>query len=63
MVNTAAMHNVENCEQQPARAHEVNVVGARNLATVTRDLGSVLIHISTDYVFDGDERWALHRKR
>jgi dTDP-4-dehydrorhamnose reductase len=53
VVNTAAMHHVENCEQQPHRAHEVNVVGARNLAIVTRDLGSVLIHISTDYVFDG----------
>jgi dTDP-4-dehydrorhamnose reductase len=53
VVNTAAMHHVENCEQQPDRAHEVNVMGARNLATVTRDLGSVLIHISTDYVFDG----------
>ena len=53
VVNTAAMHHVESCEQQPDRAHEVNVMGARNLATVTRDLGSVLIHISTDYVFDG----------
>jgi dTDP-4-dehydrorhamnose reductase len=53
VVNTAAMHNVESCEQQPGRAHEVNVVGARNLASATRDLGSVLIHISTDYVFDG----------
>ena len=53
VVNTAAMHNVENCEQQPGRAHEVNVVGAKNLAIATRDLGSVLIHVSTDYVFDG----------
>ena len=53
VVNTAAMHNVESCEQQPGRAQEVNVVGARNLATATRDLGSVLIHLSTDYVFDG----------
>jgi dTDP-4-dehydrorhamnose reductase len=53
VVNTAAMHNVETCEQQPSRAQEVNVVGARNLATATRDLGSVLIHVSTDYVFDG----------
>jgi dTDP-4-dehydrorhamnose reductase len=53
VVNTAAMHNVESCEEQPGRAQEVNVVGARNLATVTRDLGSVLIHVSTDYVFDG----------
>ena len=53
VVNTAAMHHVESCEQQPGRAHEVNVVGAQNLATITRDLGSLLIHVSTDYVFDG----------
>ncbi len=53
VVNTAAMHHVENCEQQPAKAYEVNALGARNLAMVTRDLGAVLIHISTDYVFDG----------
>jgi dTDP-4-dehydrorhamnose reductase len=53
VVNTAAMHNVESCEQQPGRAQEVNAVGARNLATATRDLGSILIHVSTDYVFDG----------
>jgi dTDP-4-dehydrorhamnose reductase len=53
VVNTAAMHNVESCEQQPGRAQEVNVAGARNLATATRDLGSILIHVSTDYVFDG----------
>jgi dTDP-4-dehydrorhamnose reductase len=53
VVNTAAMHHVENCEQQPDRAHDVNVTGAKNLATATHDLGSVLIHVSTDYVFDG----------
>ena len=53
VVNTAAMHHVENCEREPSKAFAVNAVGARNLATVTRDLGAVLIHISTDYVFDG----------
>jgi dTDP-4-dehydrorhamnose reductase len=55
VVNTAAMHHVENCEQQPAEAYAVNALGARNLATVTRDLGALLIHISTDYVFDGEK--------
>jgi dTDP-4-dehydrorhamnose reductase len=53
VINTAAMHHVENCEQEPSKAYAVNAVGARNLATVTRDLGAVLIHVSTDYVFDG----------
>ncbi|HXZ33137.1 MAG TPA: dTDP-4-dehydrorhamnose reductase [Terriglobales bacterium] len=53
VINTAAMHHVENCEREPSKAYAVNAVGARNLATVTRDLGAVLIHVSTDYVFDG----------
>jgi dTDP-4-dehydrorhamnose reductase len=53
VVNTAAMHHVDQCEQQPEKAFAVNAIGARNLAIVTRDLGGALIHISTDYVFDG----------
>lgn len=53
VVNTAAMHHVEKCEEQPDKAFAVNAIGARNLALVTRELASVLVHISTDYVFDG----------
>jgi dTDP-4-dehydrorhamnose reductase len=53
VVNTAAMHHVENCERDPERAFSVNAIGARNLANVVHDLGAILIHISTDYVFDG----------
>lgn len=56
VINTAAMHNVENCEANPAQAFAVNTLGCRNLALVTRDLGAVLVHISTDYVFDGEKR-------
>ena len=53
VANTAAMHHVENCERDPAAAYSVNSIGARNLALVTRDIGATLIHVSTDYVFDG----------
>lgn len=53
VVNTASMHHVERCEQDPQKAFAVNAAGARNLALITRDLGSVLVHVSTDYVFDG----------
>jgi dTDP-4-dehydrorhamnose reductase len=53
VVNTAAMHHVENCERDPQQAYAVNTVGARNLAQVSQNLGAILIHISTDYVFDG----------
>jgi dTDP-4-dehydrorhamnose reductase len=53
VVNTAAMHQVERCEQEPAEAYAINAIGTRNLALATRDLGAVLVHVSTDYVFDG----------
>jgi dTDP-4-dehydrorhamnose reductase len=56
IVNTAAMHRVESCESEPSRAYEVNAIGARNLAQVARDIGSVLVHVSTDYVFDGSKK-------
>src|SRR5579862_1121042 len=52
VVNTAAMHHVEKCEQQPDMAYAVNVTGSLNLAKVTKDLGAALAHVSTDYVFD-----------
>jgi dTDP-4-dehydrorhamnose reductase len=56
IVNTAAMHHVEKCEQEPLKAYGVNALGARSLARASRDLGAVFIHISTDYVFDGAKR-------
>jgi dTDP-4-dehydrorhamnose reductase len=55
IVNTAAMHHVENCERDPERAFAVNGIGARNLALASRESGAVLIHVSTDYVFDGNK--------
>jgi dTDP-4-dehydrorhamnose reductase len=55
IVNTAAMHHVENCEREPEKAFATNAVGARNLAVVARDLNAVLMHVSTDYVFDGNK--------
>jgi len=56
IVNTAAMHNVEACEAAPMKAFEVNGLGVRNLAIVANALGSVLLHVSTDYVFDGSKQ-------
>ncbi len=56
IVNTAAMHRVESCEQEPSAAYAINAIGARNLALVAQDLGAALLHISTDYVFDGLKR-------
>lgn len=58
VVNTAAMHSVEQCESDPNAAYRVNAVGVRNLAIATRDEGAALLHISTDYVFDGKKTTA-----
>jgi dTDP-4-dehydrorhamnose reductase len=55
IVNTAAMHQVEKCEEEPALAYAVNAIGARNLAAVASNLDAVLVHVSTDYVFDGSK--------
>jgi dTDP-4-dehydrorhamnose reductase len=56
VVNTAAYHHVEKCEADPLLAFAVNSRGALNVAQVTDSLGAKLLHISTDYVFDGKKR-------
>jgi dTDP-4-dehydrorhamnose reductase len=53
LVNTAAMHHVEKCEREPGKAFTVNGLGARNLSLAACEIGAVLMHVSTDYVFDG----------
>jgi dTDP-4-dehydrorhamnose reductase len=58
VVNTAAFHNVEKCETEPTQAFAVNALGARNVALSTNKFGAKLVHISTDYVFDGGKRAA-----
>jgi dTDP-4-dehydrorhamnose reductase len=56
IVNVAAMHHVERCEQDPKLAFAINALGPRNLGMVARDLGAMLMQISTDYVFDGAKK-------
>jgi dTDP-4-dehydrorhamnose reductase len=53
VVNTAAYHRVDECEDNVERSFNVNAYGARNLATVCKDIDAALVHFSTDYVFDG----------
>jgi len=53
IVNTAAMHHVENCEHERGRADAINALGARNVAVTARHIGAVIVHVSTDYVVDG----------
>jgi dTDP-4-dehydrorhamnose reductase len=53
VVNTAAFHNVPRCETEPERAFALNAVAPWHLARTCSALGARLIHVSTDYVFDG----------
>jgi len=53
-INAAAYTAVDLAEQEAAQAFAVNADGPGNLAQACREVGAVLIHISTDYVFDGD---------
>lgn len=53
VINAAAMTHVDNCENEERLAFEVNALGARYVARSAAAVGARLIHISTDYVFDG----------
>jgi dTDP-4-dehydrorhamnose reductase len=53
VVNTAAMHHVEKCEQDAAKAFAINGIGAKNVATWALRAGAKTAYVSTDYVFDG----------
>ena len=53
VVNCAAYTRVDDAEQEPARAAAVNAEGAGALAAAAAAVGARLVHLSTDYVFDG----------
>ena len=56
VINTAAFHRVDECEVQAEKALQVNALAVRNLARICEDLGCALLHVSTDYVFGGEQR-------
>jgi len=53
VINCAAFTAVDAAESEPERAHAVNAVGPGNVAQACAEAGARMIHISTDYVFDG----------
>lgn len=53
VINSAAYTDVDGCEENPELAFSVNGQGVRNLALACKEAGCPIVHISTDYVFDG----------
>lgn len=53
IINAAAITDVDGCENQHDEAYRVNALGALNVTKAAESSGAFLIHLSTDYVFDG----------
>jgi dTDP-4-dehydrorhamnose reductase len=56
VINTAGYNRVDDAEEHAKEAFDVNAVGVKNLSEAIRQIGAALVHISTDYVFDGEKR-------
>ena len=52
-INCAAFTQVDSCEARPEHAHAVNAEAVRGIAAAAERVGSVLVQVSSDYVFDG----------
>jgi len=56
VINTAAFHNVDECENRPELSFTTNTLAIKNLAEICRKIDAVFVHISTDYVFGLDKK-------
>ncbi len=54
IINCAAHTNVDKCEEQWDLAYKINALGPRNLSIAAREVDAKIIHVSTDYVFEGN---------
>jgi len=55
-INAAAYTAVDKAESEPEKAFSINVTGAKNLAEVCKENNTILLHVSTDFVFDGNKK-------
>lgn len=54
-INAAAFTAVDKAESEPEKAHLINVIGSENLAVICKENNTILVHVSTDFVFDGEK--------
>lgn len=54
IINCAAFTAVDLCETEKERAYRINAIGAKNLAIAANDFDAKFVHVSTDYVFNGE---------
>lgn len=54
IINCAAHTNVDKCEEEWDLAYKINAIGPRNLSIAATEVGAKMIHVSTDYVFEGN---------
>ncbi len=55
LINTAAMTNVDACETEKEKCWKINVEAVDNIIYAARKIGTKVVHLSTDYVFDGSD--------
>lgn len=60
VINAAAFNDVDGAESNGSTAYAVNALGPRNLAVATAAHGAALLHVSSDYVFDGETSRPYH---
>ena len=56
VINTAAYHRVDDCEDNVELSFAVNSYAVRTIARICNDLGITFVHFSTDYVFGGEKK-------
>lgn len=56
VINTAAYHNVPQCEEKPQQAFQINCIALRDLAVICKETQTLLVTFSTDYVFNGKQK-------
>ena|SRR6218665_499835 len=55
-INAAAYTAVDKAESEGTKAYLINVIGAQNIAQVCKKYQAILLHVSTDFVFDGNKK-------